>query len=115
MLSAMTETLIAKYQIEPYRGGQKRLERIAVAFTGSPRGRAEGEKVLLVNDPVSTHSFIYEFRNADVVYVEEAPNLALPDGSAISMVRVWIKKGATALKIEPFHVEDTSTHLQQLF
>ena len=114
---AMTETdsLISRYPIEPYRGGHKKLEGIAVAFAGSPRGRGDTDKVLLLADPLSHQSFFYEFRAVDVVYVEEAPNLSLPDGSTISMVRIWVKKGSIALKIEPFSIQDTSQSLRDFF
>jgi len=37
--------------------------------------------------------------------------LLLPDGSTASMVRLWVRKGATALKIEAFHVQDTAAGL----
>ncbi len=107
-----TESLIAQYQIEPYRGSYEKLRLIAVMFTGSPRTSNTPGRILLLNDPGSQHSFCYEIRASDIVYAEEAPNLALPDGTTASRVRLWVKKGATALKIEPFHVQDTAGSLE---
>jgi len=110
-----TTTLISRYQIDLYRGSHRKLEEIAIAFTGSPKKSRDKDKVLLVNDPISQHTFFYEFRSQDIVYAEEASNLSMPDGSTVSMVRLWIKKGATALKIEPIHVQDTSANLSDFF
>lgn len=107
--------LISRYQIEPYRGSQKKLEQIAVSFTGSPKNSGESEKVLLLSDPLSQQPFFYEFRAADIIYAEEAPSLAMPDGSAVSIVRLWVRKGVTALKIVPFHVHDTTVNLADFF
>ena len=103
--------LIAQYQVEPYRGSYEKLRNTAVLFTGSPRSSTNAGRILLLNDPASQHSFFYEFRAEDIVYAEEAANLSLPDGTTASRVRLWVKKGATALKIEPFHVQDTAGSL----
>jgi len=104
-----TTTLIARYSdIEPYRGSPDKLRMVAVAFTGSPRANTEPGKVLLISDPFSQQAFVYEFRALDIVYVEEAPALVMEDGTSVSMVRLWVRKGATALRLMPFHVQDTS-------
>ncbi len=110
-----TEALISRYQIEPYRGSFEKLRELAVMFTGSPRTSESQGRILLLNDPASRHSFFYEFRTQDIVYVEEVPNLSLPDGSTVSMMRLWIRKGAVALRIEPFHVQDTAHSLAEFF
>ena len=107
--------LIGRYQIEPYRSGPERLRQVAVAFTGAPRKHSrDPDKVLLVIDPFSQQGFIYEFRAADLVYAEELPNLAMSDGSTVSMARLWVRKGSRALKLEPFLVEDLAQHLEPL-
>jgi len=102
-----TMTLIERYSIAPYRGSPDKLRQVAVAFTGSPRANPDPAKVLLISDPFSQQAFVYEFRAVDVVYVEEAPSLALADGSTAAMIRLWVRKGATALRLMPFHVQDT--------
>lgn len=107
--------LIDQYQIEPYRGGPDKLRHVAVCFTGSPRSSSDPDKILLLNDPASQAAFFYEFRSADIVYAEEAPSLVMGDGSTVPMVRLWIRKGATALRIVPFHVQDTAAGLRDLF
>lgn len=107
-----SEALISQYQIEPYRGSYEKLRTSAVLFTGTPRTSNNQDRILLLNDPGSQHSFFYEFRTSDILFAEEAASLSLPDGSTASRVRLWIKKGATALKIEPFHVQDTAGSLR---
>jgi inorganic pyrophosphatase len=108
-------TVVAQYSIEPYRGSLEKLRQIAVTFTGAPHSSQTPGKVLLLNDPGSQQAFFYEFRAEDILYAEERPSLSLPDGSTASMVRLWVKKGATALKIEPFHVQDTAAGLSDFF
>ena len=108
-------TVVARYALEPYRGSQEKLRQIAVCFTGSPHPSQSHGKVLLLNDPGSQHAFFYEFRADDIVYAEEAPSLSLPDGSTAAMARLWVRKGSTALKIEPFHVQDTAGGLGEYF
>lgn len=107
--------LMERYQIEPYRGAAEKLEEIAVAFAGALRKQSEDSaKVILINDPISQQGFFYEFRTSDIVYVEELPNIVMRDGSAVSMVRLWVRKGSTALQVVPFHVEATAHRLSEL-
>lgn len=107
--------LISRYQIQPYRGSMDKLNEVAIAFTGAPQQSNHPGKVLLLNDPTSRQSFFYEFRSEDIAYAEEGTTISLPDGSSVTTVTLWIKKGATALKIEPFHVEDTAQGLNRFF
>ncbi len=109
-----TMTLISRYSaVEPYRGSPEKLRQVAVAFTGAPRGNPDPGKVILISDPFSQQAFVYEFRAADVVYAEETPSLSLADGTMVAMVRIWVRKGATALKLVPFHVQDTAQALRE--
>ena len=110
-----TRSLMARYQIEPYRGSLKKLQEIAIAFAGSLQNSRDPARILLLNDPLSQQAFFYEFRSRDVVYVEECPSISTADGSAAAMVRVWVKKGSNALKIEPFHVQDTVRSMREFF
>ncbi len=110
-----SNSLMSQYQIEPYRGDPKRLRQIAIAFAGSLQKASDAGKVLLLNDPLSQQAFFYEFRTADIVFVEECPSIAMPDGSTVSMVRIWVKKAATALRIVPFYVQDTAAAAREYF
>ena len=106
---------ISLHQIERYRGSKRKLEQMAVAFSGTLKNPRDPGKILLLNDPFSQQGFLYEFRAVDILYAEECPNLAMPDGSAVPIVRLWVKKGATALKIVPFHVQDTTESVRDFF
>ncbi len=108
-------SLMARYQIEPYRGSLKKLQQIAVAFSGSLQGQRDPDRVTLRNDPLSQQPTFYEFRSQDILYVEETSAIAMPDGSMVPTVRVWVRKGTTALKIVPFHVQDTTTSAADFF
>ena len=108
-------SIISRYQVERYRGKTHKLEEVAVAFTGSIGNSRDPDRVLLINDPFSQQGFFYEFRAADILYAEEQPSLTMPDGSTCTMVRLWIRKGSTALRIDPFHVQNTAHRLKDFF
>jgi hypothetical protein len=74
----------------------------------SARGRfAAEEKLILISDPFSAQTAFYEFRLEDVRHVEELPSLVTESGESLTMVRLWVKKGALGLRYEPFLVADT--------
>ena len=108
-------SIVAQYQVEVVRGSTERLAERAIAFTGSIGNSHDPGKVLLIPDPFSRQGYFYEFRSKDIVYAEEQPSVAMPDASAVPMVRLWIRKGATGLRIEPFHVQDTAHRLKEFF
>jgi hypothetical protein len=68
----------------------------------------EPEKVILIPDPFSTHTFYYEFEAEDISYVEELPSLVDIEGKTISMARIWVEKKSIGLRCSPFVVEDTA-------
>jgi inorganic pyrophosphatase len=109
------ETIIKrneKFEIQAYKRPQniKELLKTHVPFSGSPqRHPYYAERVILVSDPFSTHTFYYEFEAEDISYVEELPSLVDVDGKAISMVRIWVKKRSVAVRCSPFVVEDTGS------
>jgi len=110
-------TLIPSHTwLERYRTKPERLQSMAVAFSGSPRSHINDPgRILLLSDPFSQQGFIYEFLLTDVLYAEEMANLSKADGSMVPMVRLWVKKGASALKLVPFLVQDTSQILSDFF
>jgi inorganic pyrophosphatase len=99
-----------KFEIQAYKPPKdlKSLMKTHVAFTGSPQKHPfDSEKVILIADPFSTHTFYYEFRKDDITYIEELSNLVNPDGEAMARVRVWVKKMSIGLRSTPFLVDDT--------
>jgi inorganic pyrophosphatase len=99
-----------KFQIQAYKKPKDLhvLRKTHVSFSGSPQKHPyDTNKVIIIADPFSTHNLYYEFNKDDISYVEELPSLVNIDGSAIAVVRVWVKKLSVAIRCSPFIVEDT--------
>lgn len=99
-----------KFQIQAYKKPKDPhvLRKTHVSFSGSPQKHPyDSNKVILIADPFSTNNLYYEFNKDDISYVDELPNLVNIDGSAIAVVRVWVKKLSVAIRCSPFIVEDT--------
>ena len=100
-----------KFEIQAYKRPRniKDLIKTHVPFSGAPqRHPYESDKVILIPDPFSTHTFYYEFRTEDISFIEELPSLVNIEGNTISMVRIWVEKGSIGLRCSPFVVEDTA-------
>jgi inorganic pyrophosphatase len=99
-----------QFQIQTYKKPKDihALRNTHVSFSGSPRKHPyDSNKVILIVDPFSADNLYYEFNKDDISYLEELPNIVNPDGSAIAVVRVWVKKMSVAIRCSPFIVEDT--------
>ncbi|HAP55673.1 MAG: hypothetical protein GXY71_06810 [Treponema sp.] len=85
----------------------------AVAFVGTLRKHPyDGDKCLLLaaakdSPRLVAEGSIIEFRIADVLAADELPLSVDEEGAARSLVRIWVKRGALALRYEPFEVGDT--------
>jgi inorganic pyrophosphatase len=98
------------FEIQAYRKPKdiRSLKHENVAFTGSPRKHPyDPDKVILVADPYSTNTLYFEFDKADVTYAEEQPSLVDTEGNAITMIRLWVRKGSIAVRCTPFMISDT--------
>lgn len=99
-----------RFEIQAYKKPKdfRSLRKTHVCFSGSPKKHPyDSDKVILVADPFSAHNLYYEFKKANISFVEELPNLVNEDGEAITMVRVWVKKMSVGIRCSPFIVEDT--------
>jgi inorganic pyrophosphatase len=99
-----------KFEIQSYKKPKdlRALRQTHVSFSGSPQKHPyDSNKVIIIADPFSTNNLYYEFKKEDISYVEELPNLVNLDGSAIAVVRIWVKKMSVAIRCTPFVVEDT--------
>ncbi len=75
------------------------------SFYGSPKKHPyEKNRVILVADPFSEHTFYYEFNIKNVLYIEEQPSITNMEGESVSMVRLWVKKKSIALQCATFAV-----------
>ena len=85
----------------------------AFAFVGGLRKHPyDPEKCLLMTaEQEKPHwldeGVIIEFRIADVLAADELPSPVNKEGAARSLVRLWVKRGAIALRYEPFEVSDS--------
>jgi inorganic pyrophosphatase len=79
-----------------------------VSFAGSPRKHPyDPDKIVLVADPYSTNTFYFEFSKDDIAYVEELPSIVDMDGTTLTMIRMWVRKGGIAVRCTPFIAGDT--------
>jgi len=78
-----------------------------VPFFGHPRAHpSEKNKLILVNDPLGPSPAVLEFLLDDVVFVEEIPSAVTEAGEGVPMVKLWIRRGAVGMILEPFEVID---------
>jgi hypothetical protein len=79
----------------------------AVAFTGYPRPHpSEKDKLLLVYDPLGINPALMEFKMEDVLFAEDIPQAVTEDGEGVPLVKIWVRKGARGVLLEPFEVAD---------
>jgi hypothetical protein len=103
MKTKIPETLPIKDIVKLSGGPPKN----AVGFTGYPRAHpSEKNKLLLVYDPLGVNPALMEFKLADVLFVEDIPQAVTEDGAGIPLVRIWVRRGARGVMLEPFEVDD---------
>jgi hypothetical protein len=102
MRSAYLEAMPLK-DIAKYSGGRV---KNAVPFAGYPRQHpSDRNKLILVCDPLGSDPTVAEFRLDDVISVEEVPSAVTEAGEGIPLIRLWIRRGATGVILEPFEVD----------
>jgi hypothetical protein len=91
-------------KITKYAGG---MPKDGVPFTGYPRQHpSEKHKFILMYDPLGDTPRIIEFKLEDILYMEDIHSAVTESGEAAPLVKVWIRKGALAVILEPFEVDD---------
>ncbi len=96
-----------KFEIEKYKAPKdaRSLSKTHVPYTGSPQKHPlDPEQIILVPDPYNEISPYFEFSKNDITYVEKLANIVNLDGEAVSMARIWVKKGSFAVQCTPFQV-----------
>ena len=97
---------IAKYPDGPPKNG--------ISFTGYPQQHPEEKnKLILVYDPLGENPAILEFKIEDVLFVEEVPQAVTEKGEGVPMIKLWMRRGARGMLLEPFEV-DESVHFLEL-
>jgi hypothetical protein len=84
-----------------------------IPFTGYPQANpAEKDKLILVNDPLGPEPVVLEFKLDDILFVEEIPSAVTKAGEGVPLVKLWIKRGAAGMIIEPFEVNEENNTVQ---
>lgn len=100
-----------KFEVQAYKKPKslKLLKETHIAFSGSPRKHPyDSGRVILITDPYSKITSYYEFKTADISYVEELVNLVNTDGETVPMVIIWVKKKSIGARASLFIVDDTT-------
>jgi inorganic pyrophosphatase len=91
-------------EIAKYGGGPP---KNALPFAGYPRQHpSEKNKLILIYDPLGMNPSVLEFKIEDVLYVEELHSAVNLNGEGVPLVKLWVRKGAHGVIIEPFEVDE---------
>jgi hypothetical protein len=91
-------------EITKYAGGAP---KGGVPFTGYPRQHpSEKNKFILIYDPLGENTKIMEFKLEDVLYMENFHSAVTESGEGVPLAKLWIRKGAHGVILEPFEVDD---------
>ncbi|MDR1419837.1 MAG: hypothetical protein LBI86_05645 [Treponema sp.] len=91
-------------EIVKYPGGRP---KDALPFTGYPRQHpSEKNKLILINDPLGSDLTLLEFRIEDILFVEEVHSAVTESGEGVPLAKLWVRKGAHGVILEPFEVDD---------
>jgi hypothetical protein len=102
-ITSYLETLPLK-DIAKYAGGGP---RDGVAFTGYPRQHpSEQDKFVLIYDPLGQNPRIIEFKIEDIILMEDIHSEVSESGETAPLAKLWIRKGALGVILEPFQVDD---------
>lgn len=78
-----------------------------VPFTGYPRAHpSEKNKLILVYDPLGAEPVALEFKLEDILFVDEVPSAVTESGEGVPMVKLWVRRGAVGMILEPFEVNE---------
>ena len=79
----------------------------AVPFSGYPRQHpSDKNKLILVYEPLGLNPTVMEFKIEDILFVEETHQAVTMEGEGVPLVKLWIRKGAHGMILEPFEVTD---------
>jgi hypothetical protein len=102
-IDAYLETIPLGSIIKSAKGPPKN----AIAFIGYPQHHPmEKDKILLVYDPLGLNPSLMEFKTTDILFVEDIPQAVTESGEGIPLVKIWVRKGARGVLLEPFTVDD---------
>ncbi|MDR2630555.1 MAG: hypothetical protein LBC60_06510 [Spirochaetaceae bacterium] len=78
-----------------------------VPFIGCPRQHpSDKNRIILIYDPLGENTKLLEFKFEDILCIEEVLSAVTEAGEGVPLVKLWIRKGAHGVILEPFEVED---------
>ena len=92
------------FEIQKRSGRSKTLEKDSTPFSGALRPHYNPNMLLLLSSPLDSRSDVFEFRSEDILYAEELSSLTKPNGVTIERVRLWVRNGSPAMRMEPLRV-----------
>ena len=93
------------YKIAKYSEGRT---KNGVPFTGYPQQHpTEKNKLILIYEPLGENPAVLEFKLDDIVFVEEVPQAVTEKGEGIPLIKLWIRRGARGMFLEPFEVDES--------
>jgi inorganic pyrophosphatase len=98
---------VEKFEIEKYKTPKdiRSLSKTHIPYSGSPQKHPlNPDQIILVPDPYCSSSPYFEFSKPDITFVEKLASIVNMEGEAVTMVRIWVKKGSVAIQCTPFHV-----------
>ena len=92
-------------KIAKYSGGPP---KNALPFTGYPQQHpTEKNKLILIHDHLGASPAVMEFKLDDILYIEEVSQAVTEQGEGIPLVKLWIRRGAHGMFLEPFEVDES--------
>jgi hypothetical protein len=87
----------------------------AVPFTGFPKIHPSDKgKFILVSDPLGDAPSVLEFNMEDVLFAEELHSAVTVEGEGVPLVKIWVRKGARGVILEPFEVAEPLQFKQKI-
>jgi len=84
-----------------------------IPLTGYPQQHpTDTNKLILVYDPLGKNPAVLEFKADDILYVEDFPQAVTETGEGIPLVKLWVRKGARGMLLEPFEVDESLQFLK---
>lgn len=85
----------------------KEFSKNGISFIGYPRQYpSDKTKIILIQDPLGDNPLLMEFKIEDVLGAEELHSAVTTDGETAPLVKLWIRKGAKGVMLEPFEVDE---------
>lgn len=79
-----------------------------IPFVGCPQQHpSDKNKIILIYDPLGENPRVLEFKFDDILCIEDVLSAVTEAGERVPLVKLWIRKGAYGVILEPFEVEDS--------